>query len=785
MKRKWVVLLAGVLMTLCMGMAAMNVSAAETLEIQAVNKADPGWGMSVMVQTSKDSGTYPWQNPVTVEKDKIVYVDSNGEDVLGTVEPFGNNVAINRGGRAAQVGDVLTIKAGFEYDGAVTEADVTYYFVAEGSPWTTEKPDDPVDPPVEEDVIIGIDHIHCEKGNTWGWPAMTTQFVNAKGDYAQYWAADKSKVSYENAFGESMEISDVTYVGSNNFIVRLSDQTYIPMVGDKLTFHADFVLHDYEKLAGEITYVVTTEGSGNMTLIEDVTFADTLTITNDPSEGTIPAEAALQLTYTLPENTIGTPYFTSSDEETATVTKAGGLVTGVKEGTATITAHIGGKTFDYEVTIIAKQNISGIEILNNYAVYVVKGEEIAWPTDWTAQVKFESGIGGAQFEVVAGENLILPEGGVDTSAAGTQEISANILYHEAEYPVTLTVEVYELTDMLIKEVGIVDWFSYATFIQIPDSGINLGNIQTDAQLTDMLTYVRYERADGTEVKVNGLWNLGTNLALLIFNDLDENNYNDYYLPGDKIILAEGFYSLLWTGQLAPTATDDHAISPGTGMVVKDCVLREETIYQYDGTTWGIYIEYSELTAAAEELEVVIGKAVSSGVSRVPANATVGEITYTSSNEQVATVNTLGVIRGHSEGEATITATINGGVAGEKTVTIKVTVKDGITGLEFTPDTLSVALGQALDLSKVSAKFVMASGIEGEAVDLTNAQISGYNADKSGDQTVVISVTVDGEVYSGTLKVTVGSSDGCGSCNASAGMALFGLLALGVLGLKKL
>ena len=47
------------------------------------------------------------------------------------------------------------------------------------------------------------------------------------------------------------------------------------------------------------------------------------------------------------------------------------------------------------------------------------------------------------------------------------------------------------------------------------------------------------------------------------------------------------------------------------------------------------------------------------------------------------------------------------------------------------------------------------------------------------------VTVDGEVYSGTLKVTVGSSDGCGSCNASAGMALFGLLALGVLGLKKL
>ena len=57
MKRKWVVLLAGVLMTLCMGMAAMNVSAAETLEIQAVNKANIGYGDSVMIQTSKDSGS--------------------------------------------------------------------------------------------------------------------------------------------------------------------------------------------------------------------------------------------------------------------------------------------------------------------------------------------------------------------------------------------------------------------------------------------------------------------------------------------------------------------------------------------------------------------------------------------------------------------------------------------------------------------------------------------------------------------------------------------------------
>ena len=113
MKRKWVVLLAGVLMTLCMGMAAMNVSAAETLEIQAVNKANIGYGDSVMIQTSKDSGSY-WS---AVTTDKLVYVDSNGADVLGLVETCGNNVAINRGGRVAQVGDVLTIKAGFEYAG--------------------------------------------------------------------------------------------------------------------------------------------------------------------------------------------------------------------------------------------------------------------------------------------------------------------------------------------------------------------------------------------------------------------------------------------------------------------------------------------------------------------------------------------------------------------------------------------------------------------------------------------------------------------------------------------
>ena len=53
MKRKWVVLLAGVLMTLCMGMAAMNVSAAETLEIQAVNKANIGYGDSVKFKPAR------------------------------------------------------------------------------------------------------------------------------------------------------------------------------------------------------------------------------------------------------------------------------------------------------------------------------------------------------------------------------------------------------------------------------------------------------------------------------------------------------------------------------------------------------------------------------------------------------------------------------------------------------------------------------------------------------------------------------------------------------------
>lgn len=778
MKRKWLVFLVGVMMAFCTGIATMGVSAEETLEIQAVNNGNPGWGMSVMVQTNKETGAYPWENPIDVSKEKIVYVDKDGTDVLGTVECFSSNVAINRGGREAQAGDVLTIQAGFEYGGAVTAADVTYYFSAE-SVWTTTAPTD-----TPEDVTIGIAQIYCAKDNSWGWPAMTVLFTDAAGDYSLYWGADKSKVSYVNAFGESMEISDVTYVLQNNFIVRLSDHDYIPMVGDKLTFAADFVLHSYEKLAGEITYVVTLADSGNMTLLADVNFADTVTITNDASEGTVPVEATLQLTYLLPEGAVGTPYFTSSNEEIATVTKAGGLVTGVAEGTVTITAHIGENTFDYEVTVIAKQNISGIEIADKYDVYVLKDEEIVWPTDWTAQVKFESGIGGAKFDVVVGENLILPEDDIDTSVVGKKQIEANVLYRDARYPVTLTVEVYELTDMKIKEVAIVDWFAYALFIQTPDSGVNVGNITNDAHLREMVSYLRYERADGTEVKINGMYNLGTNLVMFLFNDLTKENYNEYYQVGDKLIISEGFYSLLWTGQLAATEADQNAIAPGTGMVVKDCVLREDTVYRYDGSTWGVYIEYTDLTAPETELEVLVGKAVSSGVGRLPANATAGTITYESSAEEIATVNTLGIIRGVSAGKATITAKIDGGAAGEKTLTIEVTVKDGITGLVFTPDTLTVTAGQKLDLSSVSAKYKMASGTEGEAVDLTNATITGFNADKTGEQTVVISVTADGQVYSGTLKVKVNAAADGGCNSGSVSVALLGILALGAVVLKK-
>lgn len=124
------------------------------------------------------------------------------------------------------------------------------------------------------------------------------------------------------------------------------------------------------------------------------------------------------------------------------------------------------------------------------------------------------------------------------------------------------------------------------------------------------------------------------------------------------------------------------------------------------------------------------------------------------------------------GEATVTVTLSGGVAGEKVKTLKVTVTDAIVSLNLGENaSLTVAKGtEKLDLSSLSATLVWASG-KTEAADLSNAEIIGYDKDAVGESEVTVKITVDGKVYQAQLPVTVEDKNsaapekGCGSAMA--------------------
>jgi hypothetical protein len=191
-----------------------------------------------------------------------------------------------------------------------------------------------------------------------------------------------------------------------------------------------------------------------------------------------------------------------------------------------------------------------------------------------------------------------------------------------------------------------------------------------------------------------------------------------------------------------------------------------------------------------ELTIKVGESVSANATRVPANATTGKFEYSSSDEKVATVSQNGVIKGVSAGTCTITVKLSENGENVKTGTITLTVTDAITGLDI-KGTLKVKLGTALedvDLSQVEAYYVWASGKQGEKADLSKATITGLDTNQVGEQTVVVSVTIDGQTIKGTMTIEVykASKGGCGGSilATSALLSIFALCGTALIFVKK-
>lgn len=715
-----------------------------------------GYGNGILLSVNVDAGNYFKAS----SSENLEFTDKNGTaKVIATVETCGTSVAINRGSASVEDGDIITIKAGFIYADYEAKKDYKFTYTAATNTWELFS----LDLAVAE--VAGQSYpydIFLLNNTNWAAPSIQIHF-NSTIKFANYTNLDKEYIEYKTAYGEALVPhtflglpGDQTYA-----LIRFSDTEassyYYAMVGDMLILKAGLSLGEGETLKQDMKFIVVNkDGIQQLAPYTDALAGKTLTITTTDDYKQISVGANAQMTYNVAEG-YGTPYFTVSDETKATVTKEG-LVTAIAEGDVVITAHMNGETADFNITIIPAVDIAGVEVINKYTVYVVKGETVVVP-DMVAHIKFVNDTYGAEFEVVEGENLTLPE--IDTSVVGTQKVNGTIVYQAQNYTVEYTIEVYEIGDVSIKEVGIVDWFSYALFIQYPNSTANMGNITDTSKIDGVIDHISYARADGTPVTVNGYYMLGGgNIALFLFNDLTIDNYNEYYLAGDVLTMSAGMKIWMWTGSLAPTATDNNAIANGTGMYICEGILKEDVAMRYDGNVWALYVEYTDITAASENLTVLAGKSVDAGISKVPSNATTGTYEFTSSDTSVATVSARGVIKGVAAGTCTINVKIDGGTAGEKTLTLNVTVTDEIVGIEFEAESINVTLNGSINASNIKATYKWASGKKGETVDLTNATILGFDPAVEGEQTVVFVVTVGDKEYSGSITVNVTKKGGC-------------------------
>ena len=769
-------------------------------EISRIDYTDT-WGGGLLVGTFSVDGGYavnPATNPVdmTPMKQYVEVTKANGTKLSDvSVEAHGTSVFLVRGqGYTPEKGDEVKFLTGFTYGACHLGEDVR--FVYNGSGYVKQLP---------ESAISEIEVTAIGYNESWGGPTVQFELSIADANaYAQYSSGDKSHLSYVNAYGEVKPLADCTYIGSKNYIARIGNDlnsletSYKPMKGDIFTVRKGFMLTQStkgERVNKDFAFIYNGQG---FIAYDAATHAVTeFNITNDAAKNEVYAGATLQLTYSANAGALYTPKFTSSDDTVATVS-ASGLITGVKEGNATITAKVGSIEKTFAVVVHPALTVEEVRFDRSYTIMAEKGSAAAIPSNFTVVKVFSNGSESEPIALTADNARF--KTAVDTSVIpgdpmGRMKVTIVVTIDGEEYELDEYVRVYEVADLEITEVAPVEWFLYYSFIEYPNSTFNVCNITSVADLPDFADHIEYYR-DGEKISV-GLYILGKgNICVMPAradgktvegnSDLDNDNFSErLYKQGDTIKLIAGLTVYGHTG-LAPTATDTGAYSDDKGMLYKDAVLKNDVMYRFTGNSWSLYIPYTDMEVASETLEVALGTDNATvGASRIPANATTGKFTYVSSDTTVLTVAENGKINALKEGAATITVTLSSEDGETITKTVSVNVVNKIIRLEISGK-LTVKPGtETLDLSKVKGYYVYGNGDRVEATDLANAIYVGYDPDEKGEQNVVIRVTHEGQQYTANLIVEVKAATqkkGCKSGVASA--SALSLLGLGVIALAK-
>ncbi|WP_117434575.1 Ig-like domain-containing protein [Bifidobacterium scaligerum] len=164
------------------------------------------------------------------------------------------------------------------------------------------------------------------------------------------------------------------------------------------------------------------------------------------------------------------------------------------------------------------------------------------------------------------------------------------------------------------------------------------------------------------------------------------------------------------------------------------------------------VPVTNVTVAVDSPDLAIGSTAKATAAVKPGNATDQKVTWTSSNEKVATVDANGNIKALAEGTAEITATV-GGVTSKA---VKVTVTNVVVKVEPTAASVDTIATNKPDLSQVKATVTWSDGTTTtEAVTWKAIDADRYAAAGQFDVTgTVKGITIDGKKATVTVTVNV-------------------------------
>ncbi|MDE6522521.1 MAG: Ig-like domain-containing protein, partial [Muribaculaceae bacterium] len=392
--------------------------------------------------------------------------------------------------------------------------------------------------------------------------------------------------------------------------------------------------------------------------------------------------ATLSATIAPEDATDKTVTWTSSDEAVATVSEDG-VVTAVKGGTATITAtSANGKTADCTVTVAANIiSVESIEI-SNTELRLTEGDTATL----TATIAPENATDKTVIWTSSDASVayVSEEGVVTAVKAGTATITA-----ASSNGKTATCTVTVAANIISVES-----------ISISESVLSL----TEGETATLTATIAPENATDKSVT---------------------------WTSSDEAVTTVSVDGVV-TAIKAGTATITVASSNGKTATCKVTVAAN-------------VIEVIGITLSNTNLSLTEGETATLTATIAPENATDKSVTWTSSDEAVASVSDKGVVTAVKAGTATITATSANG----KTATCTVTVAANIISVE------SIAISKTeISLTEGDTATLTATIAPENATDKT---VSWTSSDEA-----VATVSADGvvtAVKAGTATITVASSNG--------------------------